>query len=391
MRPAFLNTAKMNLTNVKTEKERVEIFDGVSLDIQNYGLRNDYPQRLKMLTAASVTAKGCLQTYAKFMQGSGFEDPNFYQAVINDRQEQVDQLLNRTVKDVADFRGFAWHFNYNAMAEIVEVNFVHFEHCRLTIEDDNGRVGKIALHRDWTKKRRTTRISKQTIDYIDVFNPRRDVVLAQMVAAGGPENYKGQILYYNLDGDMVYPVPIYDAAITDISTEAGVSNVMYRNTRMNFMPAGMLIRQLEEPDPKKEEGRSKDTSFTENFKAYQGDENACKIIDVEVDADEVKPEFVPFELKAKGPEMELTSRMVSEKIGKPFLQPPILRAESVATGFTLQAMRDAYDFYNSITQPERVELERVFQTVFSKFAQPVNPGGNYAIKPLSYGNAAAAV
>jgi len=377
----------MNLTNVKAEKQRIEVIDGLSLGIQTYGLRNDYPQRIKTVTNASVTAKGCISTYQKFIQGGGFADQVFYKSVINEHGLTCDQLLNLVARDFADYGGFTLHVNYNVLGQITDVTHVPFEHCRLTLEDDFGKIAKIGLHRDWTKLKRKTVVSKQTIELIDVYNPITTVVQAQIEAAGGIDNYKGQLLYYSMDGEMVYPKPIYDAAITDISTEAGISNVIYRNARMNFMPAGMLIRKISETTTSKtdEYGRPVQDDFSQNFKAFQGDENACKIIDVEASFDEAKPEFVPFTTEKHAEEMKISSEMVQVKIGKVFLQPPILRAENVATGFTLQAMQDAYEYYNSITVSERLEIERVFTRVFKNFVRPVNPSGNFAIIPLTYG------
>ena len=380
----------MNLTNVKAEKQRIEIYDGLSLDIQNYGLKNDYPQRIKLVTSASVTAKGCISTYQKFMQGGGFTDASFYKAIVNSRGLTCDQLLNRIVRDIADYGGFAVHVNYNVLGQITDVSHVPFEHCRLTVEDSEGCVTKIAIHRDWTKLKRLTRLSKETIRYIPLFNPIKTVVLAQIESCGSIDNYKGQIYYFSLDGDLVYPKTIYDAAITDISTEAGISNVIYRNARMNFMPAGMLIRKTPQNtvsvNSQDNEGREKvESDFTKSFKQFQGDENACKIVDVEIEFDETAPEFVPFVVAKNSNEMQISSDLVKEKIGKVFLQPPILRAENVATGFTLQAMQDAYEYYNSITLSERLEIERIFAQVFKNFINPINPTNNYSIIPLKYG------
>ena len=375
----------MNLTNVKAEKQRVEIWDGISFGIQNYGAKNDYPQRIQTVAKASVTAKGCISTYQKFIQGGGFADVTFYKALVNSRGLVCDQLLNRIVKDIGFFGGFALHVNYNLLGQITDVSHVPFEHCRFEIESDEGIIRHIALHRDWTKLKRKTVINKDTIQFIDVYNPIKEVVLAQIEAAGGIEHYKGQIYYFSLDGDMVYPEPIYDAAITDISTEAGISNVIYRNARMNFLSAGMLIRKTAQLNGNEAQTQQQPDTFSQNFKQFQGDENACKIIDVEIGFDEEKPEFVPFVVEKQADEMKTSSLIVNEKIGKVFLQPPILRAENVATGFTLQAMQDAYEYYNSITLSERLEIERVFTQLFSNFVNPINPTNNYSIIPLSYG------
>ena len=62
---------------------------------------------------------------------------------------------------------------------------------------------KIAVHPDWsgkTRKGKALQVKKENIDYIDVFNPQKDVILAQIEAAGGIEYHKGQILWVSMAG-----------------------------------------------------------------------------------------------------------------------------------------------------------------------------------------------
>ena len=42
------------------------------------------------------------------------------------------------------------------------------------------------------------------------------------------------------------------------------------------------------------DGASSDDGFTEEFEKLQGDTNSLKIMQVEIETDEDKPEFVPF-------------------------------------------------------------------------------------------------
>lgn len=377
----------MKLSNIKEEPERIEVADIASLGVQSFGKFNDYPQRLRRVTSASGTAKSCISTYAKFIQGLGFDDVVFYKSVINSNGLTCDQLLRLVSKDAAEMKGFAIHVNYNLLGEVTDVSHLPYEHCRLTAEDDNGNVAKIAIHRDWTRNKRKTQVTRSTVNYIDVFNPIREVVLAQIEAAGGIETYKGQVFWYSFDGDNVYPSPIYDAVITDISTEAGISNVLYRNVRYNFLPAGMFVRKKGQTTQTFDEhGNEIKDTFSQDFKQFQGDENANKIIDIEIDYEEEKPEFVPFVVEKRGDELKTTDEIIRSKIGRAFNQPPILRSETVATGFTTDAMLDAYRYYNSVTTSERFELERAFIRIFSKFHdQSISPTGNYSIIPLNYG------
>ena len=377
----------MNITNLKPEPQRVDVIDLLQIRVQSFGKDNLYPQRSKLLTSASGMASSCIDTYAKFIEGRGFKDNVFYQAIINDKGVQNDELLRLICKDIADYRGFAVHFNYNLMGEKTEVNYIPFEHCRLTLEDDQLYVSKIAVHPDWMKLKRKTRmkgITVNSIDYIDFYNPKKEIIQAQILKAGGIDHYKGQVLWFSFDGTGIYPKPIYDSVSTDISTDAGLSNIMYRQVRFSFLHEGMLIRKKNSSDINTE-GDSEEDSFSTNFKRFQGDENACKIIDVEVEFDEEIPQFIPFKRVSNEKEFKVTEESISARIGRRFQQPPILRCETVPTGFTQDAIADAYNFYNSITEPERRTVERVMKQIFfNYYDKNINPSNDYSIVPLKY-------
>ena len=376
----------MIITNLKKEDRRVQVNDVSSLEIKTYGKDNLYPQTAKLLTSSSGIAASCLRTYQKFIEGRGFSDKKFYEIVVNGHGLECDELLRLVSNDLADYGGFSLHFNYNALCEISEINHVPFENCRLTIEDDNDYISKIALHPDWGKLKKKTKskgISKKTIDYIDVYNPKKEIVQAQIEKSGGIEHYNGQVLYFSITGNLVYPLPIYDPECTDISTDVGISNVMYRNTRYNFLTSGMLIRKKRAGNDADDE--SEDDGFSNSFKQFQGDENACKIIDVVAEFDEEEPKFVPFKTNSFDKEFTVTEKSLSERIGRVFQQPPILRSETVPTGFTQDAINDAYNFYNSITEPERRIIERCFKKIFSNYYdKSINPSNDFSIIPLKY-------
>jgi hypothetical protein len=380
----------MNVTNIKKEPRRIEVVDVLQLGIQSFGADNIYPQRIREIASASGTASSCIDILSRFVEGQGFKDVTFYQAQVNLRGTTNDALLSSVCKDIANLKGFALHANYNLLAEITEVQFIPFENCRLGAEDDNGFVSKIAIHGDWQRIKRRTQlkgINKQTVDYIDVFNPIKAVVQSQILAAGGIEQYKGQVLWVSFDGEGVYPKPVYDPVITDISSEAGLANVNYRNIRFNFLPAGMLVRKKASDSTDQqptESGREQEDDFTASFKQFQGDENACKIIDVEIEFEEEAPTFVPFAGKDMGKEFAGVRTDLVANIGNAFKQPAILRGEAVSTGLTTDAMKDAYNFYNSITSVERRHVERIFKQIFERFHSPVCPSKDYSILPLKY-------
>ena len=182
------------------------------------------------------------------------------------------------------------------------------------------------------------------------------------------------------NGPRTYPSPIFKAALVDMNVEQGLSVITLRNTRSNFLPAGMLID--------KDNSANSEEQFEikrQELAAFQGDENAALMIYMNAtDGDQV-PEFVPFKANNYDKDFENAENKTPQIIGRAFTQPPILRAEDVGSNFGANAMKNAYDFYNSITETERQEVSAAFQMIFSHWHdQSINPEGNYEILPKEY-------
>lgn len=377
------------IARVLKTQQRYSLKKDNSLGIQAYSDGNDYPQKVREIVDASGTGTKCVIIYAKFISGKGFSDQNIWKKVINRKRQTTDYLENQISEDFAHNGGLAIHVNYNANYKIIELQHVPIETVRFEKLDDNGHFSKVAIHPDWGKRFTTLRKwKKEDIEFIDLYNPDPVEIQNQVDAAGGWENYKGQILYFSNRGEKVYPLPIFDSVLTDMSTEEGISNVSNRNARNNFLAAGMFIDKKADndtPDLKKEEGRvyNDEKNDTEKaLEAFQGDESACKMLYVQIESDEEKPEFVSFKGTNYDKEFNVTLGSAQDNIGKVFSQPPILRAEDVGANFGADLMKNAYDFYNSVTQNERLILERIFKELFSYWHEPITT--DFSILPLTY-------
>lgn len=371
----------MKASVLKAGGLRLESRNDRSLGIQTYGEGNDYPQRCREIVDASGTGRSCLKIYAKFINGRGFTDASFYQAVVNRRGQTNDYLLSQVSKDYATFGGFALHLNYNALYQVVEVQHVPFETVRFEKLDDNGEFSRVAIHPDWGRRNQALRrFKKEDIRYVHLFNPKPDVVQHQVDEAGGWELYTGQVYYYSDAGEKTYPTPIYDPVLTDMSTEEGIANVKHRNARNNFLPAGMLVNKRN--SNQSEEQRA---GFDDVVLQFQTDENASKLLYVEVEGEEEIPEFKSFDTKNYDKEFDYSEKSVQQNIGRAFNQPPILRAEDVGGNFGAELITNAYAYYNAITETERIAIERVFSSVYQYFHQSINPSGSYTVAPLLFG------
>lgn len=373
----------------KKANDRLDVNYIRQFGIQSYGEDNLYPQTLRQLVKGSSTGSECLERYADFIEGYGFRDIPFSEYVVNRKGDTMDDIHEAVCRDMALYNGFALHVNYNVDGKIVELHHVPFENCRLVDEDSNGYVGKIALHPDWSgKKVRATKpikVDDKNIDYINVFNPRKEVVMAQIGHVGGIEYYKGQILWVSGAGKNVYPVGKADRVATELSTDEGLANVKFRNVRNNFFPAGIMVTKKASQFDRGDKFVD-DADFQEVIKQMQGDTNASKILEVQIESDEEKPEFIEMNSKNYDKEFTATESSVTERIYSAFGQEPWYCIRIGRIGFSGDILRDAFDYYNSLVTKQQRMIERVFDKVFAHWYEVANASGDYSIKPLIYVN-----
>lgn len=370
----------MKLSRLKTDRQ-LDTFNNRGLKIQTYGEKNDQPQRIAEVVEASATATSCVNIYTKFIAGRGFADAAFYKRAVNSRGTTVDALLRSVAEDYALFGGFAIHVNYNGLGEITTVSHVPFEWLRFEELDENFRFDRLALHPDWGQRFTKLRpFRNKDIEYFHFFDPRPEIVERQVQEAGGWNGYRGQILYYSNRGEKTYPLPIFAAALTDMSTEEGLSNIRLRNARNGFFLGGMFI-DYDNTANSGDQARETKAELT----AFQGDVEAGKLLYVNVRNGEMPPEFKPFKSSNYDKDFEQAEKNVPDIIGRAFIQPPILRAEDVGANFGADLMTNAYDFYNSITEDERMAVSRQFRRIFERWHdRTINPAGNYEILPKVY-------
>ena len=382
----------MKVSDVSTEKRTKTNLDVTSLAIQSWDSGNLYPQKLWDAIAESGTALSCIEVYSSFIRGAGFPS-GIADNIVNREGQTLNDILALISQDRAKFGGFAVHVNYNEFYEAAEFNYVPFEHTRLGIPNkDTGEITEIAINSDWAGLR--IRPDKKNTTYLKLFNPQKQVVAAQIEAAGGVENYKGQLLWFSNNRGLAYPTPICDAVVTDINSEGGCATVKNRNVKNNFFGAGIFIVEGEKSDSEdnvENASRSKDdlneeSNLVKQIKKMQTDRNAVNVAVLEIERGANPPKFEKFSGMNYDGAFQKTEDSVQKNIGRRFKQPPILRCEEVATGFATEAMQDAYNFYNSVTQDERGEIERAFTRLLGAYTNYIDLT-TFSIIPKSFTNA----
>jgi hypothetical protein len=366
--------------------------------IINYDIDNAYPQRILELVRQSPTAKKCWAQRTKYLNGNGFEEPKLGEVVINKRGLTLAKFLKQVCIDKGLYPGFGIHVNYNANYKIVGVNLIKYEDIRQGDTDSDKYKGKYVIYRDWGRKTWRS-IYHSKMDVINPFNPDPEVIKQEVIDAGGWDKYKGQLFYLTPVVDD-YELCEFDAAIEDVETESGIKIFNNRQVKTGFMPSSMLFMKArrEEADNNGPEGvdqvgslgvnvdgQAAVTQLEKNLASFQGAENAQKIIVIEYDDEDTKPELSQYTIQNNDKLFEVTSKSVESNIIKAFNVPKELVQAGDKNGLNASGAekREAIREFNDITAPERTEISETLFKIFEHWHEPINPKGNWNITEVT--------
>jgi len=365
-------------SNRRDTTQRITQRENRTYGIVNFDEDNAYPQRIYSLTNSAPTARTCIDTYGRFIGGSGFADVDFYQAIANSENQTMDKILSLVKKDMARFRGFALHVNVNAAAKVTEVFHVPFEHVRMASENRKNESGfDFATYADWSREKRNN-IRTDLITWFHAFNLSVDAIAQQVESVGGWGQYKGQLLYISLD-EHSYPLASCDAVLESLYSEIQSDIRTTANLQNNFSAKTMMVHKGKFAD---DEDRD---DFEQGLQEFIGPEGA-DIIVVDVEKDEEVPELIAVNNNANDAIFAYTDTKITNKIIRNWLIPKVLLSvtDGSAGFFNQEQIRDATMYYNMVTTEERILLESVFKQIGEGFYQKINPTGNYAIIPIEF-------
>jgi len=369
-------------------ERRILVRPNQTFGILNYDMDNAYPQRMLELVAGSPTAKDCWNKRAKFINGNGFEEKELGKAIINDKGLTLAKLLKAVATDKALFTGFGIHINYNANFKIASASYVKFEDIRIGDTDCSDTNDKFAVYNDWGRKT-WKNIMRSKIVFLDRYDPDPEAIKQQVINAGGWENYKGQLYYFNPNVDD-YPLIEADSVWEDFETESGIKIFNNREVTTGFLPSTMLFMQSrrEEADNNSPIAEGSNINLPSQLEkdlgVFQGAKSAQKIIVIEYDDEASKPEFQPYSIQNNDKLFETTERSVEARIIKGFSIPKELVNADKSSGLSNGSeKKEAIRQFNETTTPDRLELSEIFSELFDRFCININPSGNWNISPIT--------
>lgn len=372
----------MKLTNLPKAEPALDLSYIKNLDIKSYDADNLYPQNVQNIVLNSKTGNGCLERYADYLEGRGIASAPLAGFVINLDGESMADLHRLVAGDLAAFDGFAVHVNYDIDGRIVSLHHIPFENVRICECDEEGVVRKVALHPDWsgtaTRNGKPVKITKATVDYIDIFNPDPAVVLSQIQEAGGPQFFNGQVYYYSHAGHMRYPYAKFHSVLSDMSTDEGLSNIMNRNVRNNFLPAGAFVRYKSQGAPQSGDDADYEPQvdaeeYADDLAALQGDMEALKILDITIESEEEMPKFINMQGHNYDKDFTMTSSEIKDSIYAAFGQEGWLAIRNGKVGFSGTLIADVERDYAKRQIKTQKAMTRCYKKLLSIWtpAQPL--------------------
>lgn len=366
----------------KKSRRKIDNLYLSTLGIKSYDADNLYPQNVRKIVLNSKTGSGCMSRYISFLEGNGITNPVLSAMKVNRNGQTLDAIHSLCAADLGFHGGFALQVNYNLLCQIVEINHVPFENVRLAEPDSEGNVSEVYIHPDWsgrmTRNGKVVQVNKDNCDIVKVFNPKPEVVAAQIIAAGGVEHYKGQVYYYSRDGYMTYPLSKCDAVLRDMSTDEGLTNVSHRNVRNNFLPAGMLshFRQntpIKPDDHIEGEPKEEMVDYFDMVKGLMTDENCCKVAEVTIEDENEVPKFTEFQAHNYDKDFTVTADSVMEAIYAAFEQEVFLCIRKGKLGFSGDVINDAENYYARCVRKEQRSLTTAYMDILSHWGNIDSP------------------
>ena len=344
---------KATVTDVK---KRITTKPNKQEGVIGYDIDNAYPQRVQDIVNSSGTGTLCTKLFGKFVYGQGFVNDALAKTVVNSKKLTANKLLFKSGKSVSKFNGFAVHINYDANFEKRSFSYIPFQDVRFTTSENESNPDKIAVYDDW-EKLRGRKIKEEDISFFNYYNPDPKVIQAEVDAVGGWHNYKGQVMYWSVDG-LEYPLAPSDSVLEDIQTDAHAKVFKFRNITTNFMASHFLrVQSFEDEDQLAE--------FTDTLTNFQGADDSSKIMVVEQESEDELFSLEKVDIQDIGDLYAFTEESARNNIIRAYLIPPVLLLAVAGKLGSSTEIIDATAFYNGVTSDYRLELSAVFKELFS--------------------------
>lgn len=253
------NDVKDSLLDIKIDK-RNEIF--------NWGNDNSAPSLIEALISGSVTAKACTDKVSKSIYGKSFGEVG--NITINKDGQSLNELLRLISREYTKHSNVFIHIGYDATLNINSLKVMPTKHCRIGKKDDKDYHSKIVVYSNWDKSE-VRRVETSKFKSVDIYNPNKKVIEAQIEAAGGIRKYKGQILHIQKDSNSVYSESDLNSVLAETLLEANSQLFRSRGASKGFLNTKLLVVQPFSSEDDRDD-------FVDSLEKLQGAEHSGKVL-----------------------------------------------------------------------------------------------------------------
>lgn len=331
------------------------------------GADNLYPEYLTYLYNKSAKHGAIINGKSNYILGGGFEKKvptaGSLSAVkldggitlpakpINKAGETINEVMQKTIKDVEIYGGFKWFISWNALGQVA--NIVHDDFYKFRAGKDGGFWYK----KDWSKTREEATFYKE-------FNVN--------------DREGTTVFSYNeyRPGCDVYPLPGYVGACNYIDIDIEISKFHLSAIRNGMMPSKMI--QFFDGEPTEDKKKVIEKRFKEKF---GGAENAGKFILVFGKDPGKAVNISDLSFSELDKQFDLLNKTSEQQIftGHQVVSPMLfgIKTEGQLGGNT--ELKTAYEiFINTYAKPKQANLEKIV----NYFGSLMGVGNDYYIEQL---------
>jgi len=367
---------QVNSLDFVVSVDRLAVSESRMLGIYLYGNDNNYPRKIIETSKRSSSLTKAKNIQAKFVQGLGFDGARTEDAkkgssiVINSKGQTLYNLLQFYAQQKANIN-VAIHVNYNALGEAVEFNMIQYEFVRKKVKlkgekferyiitniwhlendlSDYGYSSTVQEFNSWMRDKET-QTSFTALECFE-YDPDPATVREQIELSGGIENYSGQLFYKKRTED-IYQEAIFDSVIDDAQFEAETKLQSLSNVQNSYSVGGIL-KHFGNLDGTKELDDLKKKTANKT-----GAHNTGRVVTVSIPANQNMPSnlFEPTQMLNIDSLAENQMTRAQSAIQELYQQPNAIGGKDTEGNFATQKMQETFDFYNSITEPLRQEVE----------------------------------
>jgi len=304
-----------------------------------YDYDNLYPNKVKSIAQRSGTTSSAIKKLAEFISGEGFPG---METIVNREGQTLWDILRFVADQRATFKGFALHFNFNMLGQIIEINPINFDFVRWSKD-----LKSFVVCSDWQRR------SRRDYEYYQPFWPEN--VLHEMQECGNISEYKGQLLYCIPNMADYYTTCTWDSVLDDAQFEAEAKLYSLSSIQNDYSLGGFTVL------PKGLTSQDQIDEYKKELQKDKGSANAGGTRVFSINPSEQLTNWKFFWPVSRNNIDNLHKNQLETakfNIYAAFNQPPIL--SGVATGgmFNQESFADAFHYYNTATETERKETEK---------------------------------